>query len=691
MFLQPADRSTGQLGSANRVPTVRRGDLDGVRGLAIALVVVYHVWFGRVSGGVDIFLTLSGFFFVGSLLRTAESMKPLDPVPVVRRVTRRLAPALVLILAVVAAFTILHYPATAWYDTARQTTASLLFLQNWHLADTASDYLAADPSVSPLQHLWSISVQGQFYLAALAVVFGVAWLLRSRGYPVRLPLTVLLAVFTAASFIYAATSSMPQTWLYYDTGARMWELLAGGLLACVAPWLRFPRSTRILLSFAGLAVLIGCGVFLDGRNQFPGPWALVPVGAALALIMAGYSGSDSDNGTDNPVTRLLTTRPLHRLGDMAYALYLWHWPLLIGYLVLLDKPDAGFTGGLVVIGLSLVLAEATTRLIETPIRRPSGSGRTKTVLIASVSVVAVAIAGGSVSLTAFIDRRADESTQQTELDPLIYPGAAALTEGADAPPEREQPSRFVAHADLPDSTPDGCLAQDGETFARTCTYGDPNSARTLALIGGSHAENWQPALDILGREHNFRVQTYLKVGCPAVLPPGPDSEIGECEQWTYSVIDALDAMPPDVVFSTSTRPRPDGPGDYTPAGYVALWQALADRQLPVVAIRDTPWLERDGVEYRASDCLAGRGGNAESCGIDRDAVLSPVDPAPTAAAQLPNVRLLDLSDAVCRTDRCQVIEGNVLIYRDSNHLTATYSRTLAPPLGLALGPATGWW
>ncbi|PTR32295.1 peptidoglycan/LPS O-acetylase OafA/YrhL [Rhodococcus sp. OK519] len=651
--------------------------------------MIYHVWFGRVSGGVDIFLVLSGFFFVGSLLRAAESSHPLDPVPIVRRVTRRLTPPLVVILAAVAAFTVLHHPATAWYETAKQTTASMLFLQNWHLADTASDYLAADPSVSPLQHLWSIAVQGQFYVAALVVVFGAAWLLRSRGRPVRGPVAVLLGVLTAISLAYATTSSMPQSWLYYDTGARLWELLAGGLLACVAPWLRVPRILRIVLSVTGIAVVFACGTLLDGRNQFPGPWALVPVGAALALIVAGATSEEQADG--NPVSRLLTARPMLRLGTMAYALYLWHWPILIGYLVLRDETHVGLKGGLVVIALSLVLAELTTRLIENPIRRPPGSGGARTALVALVAAGAVTVTSATVAWTQFIDHRSEQWAQQTDLDPQTYPGAAALLAGIDVPPQREQPSRYVAHADLPAATLDGCMSQVGDTDALACTYGDPDAERSIALIGGSHAEHWLPALDSLGRQQRFRVETFLKVGCPAVLPPDADAPVGECEEWTFGVVDALDAARPDIVFSTSTRPRTDGPGDYTPDTYVALWQTLADRDLPVIALRDTPWLENDGVQYRAADCLARRGGDAESCGIDRNAVLARIDPAQAASASLPTVNVFDLSDAVCRTDRCRVIEGNVLVYRDSNHLTASYVRTLTPELGERLGPLTGWW
>src|SRR5271167_579608 len=156
-----------------------RYDLDGLRGIAIALVAMFHVWFGRVSGGVDVFLALSGFFFGGKLLRAAlNPASSLSPVPEVVRLVRRLLPALVVVLAGCALLTILIQPQTRWETFADQSLASLGYYQNWELASTASDYLRAGEAVSPLQHIWSMSVQGQFYIAFLLLVAGCAYLLQ---------------------------------------------------------------------------------------------------------------------------------------------------------------------------------------------------------------------------------------------------------------------------------------------------------------------------------------------------------------------------------------------------------------------------------------------------------------------------------------------------------------------------------
>src|SRR5579884_3608068 len=176
-----AARRPAAAASGARQSGFYRHDLDGLRGIAIALVAMFHVWFGRVSGGVDVFLALSGFFFGGKVLRAGlNPTAPLSPVPELVRLVRRLLPALVVVLAGCAVLTILVQPQTRWETFADQSLASLGYYQNWLLAHTTSDYLRAGESVSPLQHIWSMSVQGQFYVTFLGLVFGLAYLLRRR-------------------------------------------------------------------------------------------------------------------------------------------------------------------------------------------------------------------------------------------------------------------------------------------------------------------------------------------------------------------------------------------------------------------------------------------------------------------------------------------------------------------------------
>lgn len=324
-------------------------------------MVVFHIWMGRVSGGVDVFLALSGFFFLGSLLRgSADSTTSLNPLPHLKRLVRRLYPALVVTVAATVLGTVLIKPPTQWSAIFEQTIASLLYYQNWELALTAADYAAADATISPLQHLWSMSVQGQFYLLALAVILGLTALWRlvvRRGSPQRLLLAVVI-VGTALSVWWSVIGQeADQAWNYYDTGARIWELLIGGIVAILLAGVVLPWPLRLITTVAGLFMVVSTGFLFDGAAYFPGPLAWYPIGGALLIVLGGNlpAGARATPWKD-PVTWLLSARMFRRLGDISYSLYLWHWPLLILWLSYDRDAEITLLSGLAIIAASVVLA-----------------------------------------------------------------------------------------------------------------------------------------------------------------------------------------------------------------------------------------------------------------------------------------------------------------------------------------------
>jgi peptidoglycan/LPS O-acetylase OafA/YrhL len=690
-----------------------RHDLDGLRGIAIALVAMFHVWFGRVSGGVDVFLALSGFFFGGKLLRTAlDPASALSPVPEVVRLVRRLLPALVVVLAGCAVLTVLIQPQTRWEAFADQSLASLGYFQNWELASTVADYLRAGESVSPLQHIWSMSVQGQFYIAFLALVFGFAYVLRRRlDDRLRTAFVLLLSALAIASFVYAIFAHQDdQAVAYYNSFARAWELLLGALVGALVPYIRWPMWLRTTAATIALAAVLSCGALIDGVKQFPGPWALVPVGAAVVFILAG---ANRTAGIALPLpNRLLATAPLVRLGEMAYSLYLWHWPLLIFWLAYSGHAHANAVEGTGVLLISGVLAYLTNRYIEEPLRqrKPANAApettvvlvpwrtrlRRPTIVLGSV----VGLLGVTLTATAFTWREHVnvERASGKELSALSssdYPGARALVKHVRVPRLRMRPTVLEAQTDYPPSTRDGCISDFKNSDVIKCRYGDPNATRTIALAGGSHAEHWLTALDLLGHRQHFKVTTYLKMGCalstekmPLVM--GNNDPYPECRDWVPKAMAAVVADHPDFVFTTSTRPWNIKPGDVMPGTYVGIWQTFSDNNIPILAMRDTPWLVKDGQPFNPPDCLA-KGGDAMSCGIKRADVLADRNPTLDWVEQFPMLKPMDMSDAVCRTDICPAVEGNVLVYHDAHHLSATYMRTMSNELGRQLGPATGWW
>lgn len=697
----------------DRPQAAYRRDLDGLRGLAIALVAVFHVWFGRVSGGVDLFLVLSGFFFGGKLLRAAvRPAASFSVVPEFIRLTRRLLPALVTVLAAAAVLTILVQPQTRWETFADQSLASLGYFQNWELAATASNYLRAGEAVSPLQHIWSMSVQGQFYIALLVVTFACVRL--SRGWLVdhlRGAFILLVGVLTIASFVYAVFAHRAdQSTAYYNSFARAWELLLGVLVGALLPHFRCPRWLRTAMAAVALTAVLSCGALLDGAHEFPGPWTLVPVGAAVVLILSAA------NAHSDPVTRdwmpmpnrVLASRPLVALGAMSYSLYLWHWPLLIFWIAHSDHTEAGIVDGAGVLLLSGLLAYLTTRFVENPLRSRAPVGvtaaarvpmkvriRRPTIVLASV----ITLFGVSLTVTSFTWREHVMSVRASGTDlPSLwagdYPGARALLNPIKVAKLPTRPTVLEASNDLPETTTDGCISDFANPAVINCTYGDRYATRTIALAGGSHAEHWITALDALGRQRHFKVVTYLKMGCPLSterMPVITGSTIPypQCHQWVEQAVGKLIADRPDYVFTTTTRPR-TGPGDVLPATYVGIWETLSRNGIAILGMRDTPWVVHNGQPSAPADCLA-QGGDPVSCGMPRSDVLADRNPTLTAAARFPLLKPLDMSDAVCRREVCRAVEGNVLIYKDSHHISATYMRTMGPELGRQVGAATGWW
>lgn len=692
-----------------------RHDLDGLRGIAIALVAVFHVWFGRVSGGVDVFLVLSGFFFGGRLLRMSlRTDSSLRPVSEVIRLIRRLLPALVVVLAASAVLTILVQPETRWETFADQSLASLGYYQNWELANTASDYLRAGEAVSPLQHIWSMSVQGQFYIAFLAGVVLFTWMLRRPfGNRLRVFFIVLISLLAIASFVFAIFAHQEaQSTAYYNSFARAWELLLGVLIGALVPFIRWPMWLRTIVATVGLAAILSCGALIDGVKEFPGPWALVPVGATLLMILAA-ANRQADPKTQGRLplpNRVLALGPLVTLGAMAYSLYLWHWPLLIFWLSFSGHSHANFLEGATILLVSGVLAYLTMRFVEEPLRARSAAAaapaivvpwstrlrRPTIVLGSTVMLLGVTLTATSFTWREHLTVARANGKELTGLSPRDYPGARALVNQARVPKLPMRPTVLEAKNDLPETTAQGCISDFNNVGVINCTYGDTSATRTIALAGGSHAEHWITALDLLGRMHHFKVVTYLKMGCPLTteqvpLVMGDNQPYPKCHTWNQRVMPELIADHPDFVFTTSTRPWNIKPGDVMSGYYVGIWQAFADNNIPVLAMRDTPWIVDDDHDpLIPADCLAD-GGQAATCGMKRSDALSDHNPTLDFIGQFPGLKPLDMTDAVCRPDYCRAVEGNVLVYHDSHHFTATYMLTMTNELGRQMAAATGWW
>ena len=407
-------------------------ELHGLRGLALALVVAFHLFGnGRVSGGVDVFLVLSGFLATGSLLRRAER-RELRLGEHYGRTFSRLVPPALLVLVATAALAWWIMPRGIWVQTGREILASALYYVNWEMIWGQLAYGAAGPQTSPVQHFWSMSVQGQFFLAWPVVVLIVVALARRLWISARDLLAVVVAALTVASFVFALNlHAVDQPVAYFHSWARFWELGIGGFLALVLPWLRLPGFLRPVVGWVGLGLVVSSGFVLDGGALFPGQWALWPVaGALLVLLVRQFRqfrqfpqfrrlGGLGPRG-------LLQVAPLRFVADISYALYLWHWPLLIAYLHYTGLDRVDWFGAALILTTSVVLSWLTTKLVADPAQRfREAFGGTRALVAAAASVALVA--GGAVAAVSTLERQDAELLAAAEAaadvaGPSQYPG-----------------------------------------------------------------------------------------------------------------------------------------------------------------------------------------------------------------------------------------------------------------------------
>ncbi|MBX8688726.1 acyltransferase family protein [Mycobacterium sp. 20091114027_K0903767] len=683
------------VGDLVRVPAVRRrvrDDLIGLSGVAAVMVVVCHLWFGRAPGGMDVLLVLSGFFIGGRVLRDIGMASPTTLAAEFGRLVRWLVPPLVLVVVVSAVLTVLVQPETRWEAFADQTLAGLGFYQNWELLGSADDYVQAGEAVTPLHHLWAVSVLGQFALAFFVLAGVVLAVTARRGRSARrTSLVAVSGIAAAASLYYAITTQADNPMLaYYSSVARAWELLVGVLAAALVTgpaWgTRRPGWVRSAAAATGLVAILVCGVLTGRAMQSPGVWTLIPVAATVLVIVSAA------RGTSPRTNEFLRSAPLVALGAAAYPLYLWHWPVLIFWLATINDDAVGLADGIPIMLVIVALAVLTARWAQVPWRRGPGLRMVAGTVVVLVAMMLVAT---SLMWQGHVARARASGAELGMLSIRDYPGAQALIENRPVPKLPMRPSVLEADDDIPPSSVDHCATGFTGAEVITCVYGDPKGERTIALAGGSHSEHWLTALHEIGRQHGFRVTTYLKFGCPLTtkrLPiiAGSFEPYPSCRTWSDNALAQIIADRPDYVFFTSTRPILNSPGDYVPDYYLGIWDELSANGIPMLGMRDTPWMIRDGWFFSPVDCLS-RGGDAESCGLPRDEALAERNPTLDHLADYPMMKVLDLTDAVCRPTICRAVEGNVLVYHDAHHLSAAYVRTLTTELARQMSDALGWW
>ncbi|MER5261841.1 acyltransferase family protein [Actinosynnema sp. NPDC002837] len=648
-----------------------RPELQGLRGVAAVLVVVYHVWLGRVSGGVDVFFLISGFLVTGQLLRAAAGGGIAFRTLWGRMITRLFPAALTVLTAVlVTGFVLL--PENQWFQTIREVVAAALYLENWQLVADSADYFGQHNGASVVQHYWSLSIQGQFYLVWPLLIALVVVVARRGGHVAHRAVAVCLSVVFAASLAWSVVlTSTDQPLAYFHSLTRAWEFALGGLLALGLNAFSLTALVRLALGWIGLAGLVACGLVLRVGSVFPGYAALWPTLCAAAVIAAGGSGSAFG------VDRLLATRPARYLGDLSYTLYLWHWPVLVFYLVVRDRTEPGLLGGAAVIGLSLALSVTTHHLVEKPVLRSplrvsTGWGAYR---FAALALAPVLVAAGGWQLVA--ERKA--ALHAAVVDDPDHPGAMALELGFEywgaehpsvAPPLVALPKDF---AGIDSGTCTTASYNKELTYCHSPVTGVPD--KRIVVVGDSHMQQYLAALDQVAKRRNWEVIAMNKGACPFSTESNAMPGDVKCLKWNADAVDKIVSLRPDLVLANGTRDVRSGLTEETPPGFVAQWRKLEEVGIAVAAVRDNP-----RHLFKPSECANTHGAEAPRCSTPRADVLS-AEPPYARIPDLPsNVDFLDFSDYFCPGDHCPPVIGNVYVYLDDSHVSATYTSTMSPIL-----------
>ncbi|WP_427017887.1 acyltransferase family protein [Pseudarthrobacter sp. P1] len=667
-----------------------RPEIQALRALAVALVVVYHLAPQKLTGGfvgVDVFFVISGYLISDHLVRGMSATPRLRLRDFYVRRAKRLLPASLLVLLFVAILTLAVVPQTSWGSVGVQLVSSAFYVQNWTLAANSVDYLAADSGASPVQHFWSLSVEEQFYAVWPLLILGVITIAKHYGWSARKVLITSIATVTAASFAYSVWA----TWssaadAYFITPTRVWEFGVGALLALALQRTSGgPAWIRSALSWAGLAGIALAAVTYAGATPFPGYTALLPVLATAAVIWGGAPG------TIWGPSAIFKFRPVQFLGDISYSVYLWHWPLIVLGPIIVGGKGSGLSMTLAagIVLVSVALAWLTKIFVEDRFRVEKGNrckarrynGR---ILVGiAAAMVSVGILGG---VTMFISQNRSEAANiqldEFSSNPPQCFGADVLASGEDcASGGILYPDPVIASTDVAGA---GCQQRATRAEAMTCTFGSQSpDAYKVALVGDSHAGQWLGALEGLAEKRGWSVTTYLKSSCAFTEAT---SFQRSCAPWNAEVSRTILSGDYDLIVtsSVSTAKYQADSGETTYQSAVdGLRERWSSSTIPIVALADTPRPSFGGVSDPPS-CVDTK--SDADCSFPQSKALKD-EPQKEAAEGLNQVHFLDMTKYFCRSGDCQSVLGNVLVYRDSNHMTATFSKSLANYLELEMQSA----
>lgn len=697
--------------SSNIVPRHFRPDIEGLRAIAVGLVVLFHAGFPWLPGGyvgVDVFFVISGFLITGLLIREVQRSGRLSVKDFYIRRIRRILPMSTLVLVATIVAAALWMTPTESSSTSIAGSWAALFAANWYFAASASDYFDTSTQTNPILHFWSLGVEEQFYVIWPLLLVIAILIARWRGLSTKVLLRgalVGLVLLCVVSFWWSVTKTAEEgQWAFFGLHTRIWELGIGGLLAFSVPtFRRLSRNVSEVLAILG-AVLIAYGaIVFTEQTVFPGVAALMPV-LGTALIIAAGTSNDVLAGSPTLVGYALAIRPMQWLGARSYNLYLWHWPILV-FAAMWSSPKtfggsdtSHLTMPLVVavsaVIVALIFTAVTYRVVEQPLRHAVLLKRAKLAFPSAALMIMVVLVVASFLAPSVVAAR--ESS--------LEPGRQALISQATRISDELTTNPFwIERAPCIDPVK-GSRSRVMERWnSGACTFGDLNGQRKVALIGDSHADMWLPAMDKLGKQKGIKVIYMAKSACSfyELANYSPESSSSICATWANSAMTELrDSKPFDAVMIGRRSQNLTGTSalgkDAEKSGnqntFVddihQTFEQLSKVTSEIVILEDPA-----SASFDVPSCIERGQGDVSQCGFERESglheeLIIQADEK-KAAEGLPSyvkVEAINTAPLLCKEDQttCPAVvsnsTGTYIVFRDNHHVPFETSQALVDQL-----------
>lgn len=652
-----------------------RYDIQGVRAVGAILIMFYHIWFNKVSGGVDVFFVVSGYFMAGMLARIYLRNEKIKPFEFWGKIIRRVAPLAYMVIASTLVSAYFFMPPNFWRSGINEALTSALHIENWQLIRVGVNYLDSSNPPSPFQQFWALSLQVQFYvILPFLLLIGDTLSKVFKSYKAFF-IVISLTILTSFVFSFWYTNNNPSA-AYFNTGARAWEFFVGVAVFVVSPFVVISSNTARILMLVGGVLILSVGAIVPDSAAYPGYVAVLPVAAAVSIMIAGSADKKGY------VYRILSSKVLVYIGGISFSLYLWHWPIFVYFQHYTGSSPGDITlgEGFFIIILAFVFSIVSNKLIEKPFSKIKKTSAAAPYVIGIVFFLPVFLFGFYVRAELVKEYSEAEYSDYVRGD--YYDGDSAYVQ--DGVLDVGLKRLISVKNDLTRASLNGCSNGFENGRITFCEFGDKNKDNSILLVGGSRIAHWEPLFSYLGRKYNFKVVTATINSCSFGYHPTIEND-ASCQDWNDNILDYISNMnpKPKAVVVNSSRSEEDG--EYTPSGYVENIKEVLSLDVPVLGVRITPKFNDP------NSCLWRNSDDVSKCATNYLSSLDEKNPIIKIKEDegLDNLYPVDFTKVLCSNGECPAFFNGYPAMRDGHHFTESYILYLARSLEKSLDYQVG--